>query len=85
MAIDMLYFAWVREAVGRGHERLSPPPDVTSVAALIDWLSDQGPEYRTAFADRDRLRAAVDQQFVTIDHSIAGAREIAIFPPVTGG
>jgi molybdopterin synthase sulfur carrier subunit len=85
MAIDMLYFAWVREGIGRGSERVDPPADVIDVAGLLDWLAGTSAGHAAAFADRDRLRAAVDQAFVPLDHGIAGAREIAIFPPVTGG
>ena len=85
MAIDLLYFAWVREAVGKDGERVDPPASVGSVGELLDWLAGQGDDYADAFADRARLRAAVDQAFVGLDASIAGAREIAIFPPVTGG
>ena len=85
MAIDMLYFAWVREGVGTGSEQVDPPAGVTDVSALLDWLAADSPAHAAAFADRDRLRAAVDQVFVPLDTSIAGAREIAIFPPVTGG
>jgi len=85
MAIEMLYFAWVREAIGRGGERVEPPADVDTIAALIDWLSGCSEGHARAFADRDRLRAAVDQRFVGPETIIAGAREIAIFPPVTGG
>jgi molybdopterin synthase sulfur carrier subunit len=70
MAIEMLYFAWVRERVGVAEERVDPPAEVTTVAELVDC---------------GRLRAAVDQAFVAFDTPIAGAREIAIFPPVTGG
>jgi sulfur-carrier protein len=85
MAIDMLYFAWVREAVGVGAERVDPPVEATTVAALIDWLAAQSDGHAAAFADRARLRAAVDQRFVPPDTPIQGAREVAIFPPVTGG
>ncbi len=85
MAIEMLYFAWVREAVGAGQERVEPPADVHDIATLIDWLAMRSAGHAAAFADRSRLRAAVDQLFVGLDASIAGAREIAIFPPVTGG
>ena len=85
MAFDMLYFAWVRESVGTGAERVDPPAEVTTVAALLDWLATHGAGHALAFADRARLRAAVDQRFVPLDASIAGAREVAIFPPVTGG
>ena len=81
----MLYFAWVREAIGVGEERVDPPAEATTVGALVDWLAATSNRHATAFADRSRLRAAVDQDFVAFDASIAGAREIAIFPPVTGG
>ncbi|SOB87182.1 molybdopterin synthase subunit MoaD [Sphingomonas guangdongensis] len=83
--MDLLYFAWVREAVGTGSERVDPPAGVTSVAALLDWLAARSPGHAAAFADRTRLRAAVDQVFVALDAPIADAREVAIFPPVTGG
>ena len=81
MAIDILYFAWVREGVGAGHERVDPPAGVATVGDLIGWLAER----HEVLADRSKLRAAVDQQFVAMDTPIAGAREIAIFPPVTGG
>ena len=81
----MLYFAWVREAIGVGAERVTPPDTVATVAELIDWLSTTSTGHAHAFADRGKLRAAVDQQFVPLDVAIAGAREIALFPPVTGG
>lgn len=85
MAIDMLYFAWVRELVGTGGEQVDPPASVVTVADLIDWLGAASDPHARAFADRGRLRAAIDQRFVALDTPIAGAREIAIFPPVTGG
>lgn len=85
MAVEMLYFAWVRERVGSGGETVEPPRTVTDVAALLDWLGGRSPGHAAAFADRARLRAAIDQCYVPLDASIAGAREIAIFPPVTGG
>lgn len=85
MAIELLYFAWVREKVGTGSERVDPPAEVTNVSALIDWLAGRSPGHAAAFADRDRLRAAVDQVFVALDAPLGNAREVAIFPPVTGG
>lgn len=81
----MLYFAWVRERIGRSGETVDPPEDVATVSALIDWLSAGSDVHAAAFADRTRLRAAVDRVFVALDAPIAGAREIALFPPVTGG
>jgi len=85
MAIDLLYFAWVREAIGADGERVEPPAEVATVADLLDWLATRSDAHARAFAERGRLRAAVDQAFVGLDAPIAGAREIAIFPPVTGG
>ncbi len=81
----VLYFAWVREAVGIAQEDVTPPAEVATVAGLIDWLAGSSDGHARAFADRGRLRCAVDQAFVALDAPIAGAREIAIFPPVTGG
>lgn len=85
MAIELLYFAWVREAIGRDGETVSPPAEVRTVAALVDWLAGRGGGYAQAFAETARLRCAVDQAFAPLDAPIAGAREIALFPPVTGG
>jgi len=83
--IDLLYFAWGRESIGIGHERATPPAEIADVAGLIDWLAARGGGYAAALGDKTRLRAAVDQVFVPLDASIVGAREIALFPPVTGG
>ncbi|HEX8446114.1 MAG TPA: molybdopterin converting factor subunit 1 [Sphingomonas sp.] len=85
MAVEMLYFAWVRERIGTGAERVDPPAEVTTVAELVAWLATRSAGHAAAFADRDRVRAAIDDQFVGPDAAIAGAREIALFPPVTGG
>ena len=79
----MLYFAWVREMIGIGEEEIDVR-EAGSVAELLDLLAGD-PRRAAAFADRTRLRAAVDQRFVSLDAPITGAREIAIFPPVTGG
>ena len=81
----LLYFAWVRERIGSDGEAVEPPAEVVDVAGLIAWLAARGGGYAEAFAEPARLRAAVDQAFVPLDASIAGAMEIALFPPVTGG
>ncbi len=81
----VLYFAWVRERIGTGEETVSPPAEVSTVGALVDWLAGRSEGHRAAFTDRARLRAAVDGAFVPLDAPIAGADEVAIFPPVTGG
>ncbi|MGI9422854.1 MAG: molybdopterin converting factor subunit 1 [Hyphomicrobiaceae bacterium] len=83
--VNLLYFAWVREKIGRGEETLEIPAGIETVADLIAWLRDQGSEYANAFARPETIRSAIDQQHVPADTAIAGAREIAFFPPVTGG
>ena len=85
MSLELLYFAWVREAIGCDGEQVDPPAEVTDVATLIAWLAARGGGYAEALAEPTKLRAAIDQLFVPLDAAIAGAREIAIFPPVTGG
>ncbi len=75
----------MREAIGKDGERCDPPDSVTTIADLIDWLAAEGGGYALAFADRDRLRAALDQRFVPFDTQLGGAKELALFPPVTGG
>lgn len=81
----MLYFARLREAIGLGGETVSPPAEVVTVADLVDWLAVRGGGYAEAFADRGLVRAAIGDAFADPDSPIAGAREIALFPPVTGG
>jgi molybdopterin synthase sulfur carrier subunit len=85
VAIEILYFAWVREAVGLDSEQVDPPARIDTVGAVMAWLATRSDGHARAFADPSRVRAAVDQQFAPIDSAIAGAREIAFFPPVTGG
>jgi molybdopterin synthase sulfur carrier subunit len=81
----VLYFAWLREKIGKSEEDISLPPEVETVRGLIEWLSARGPDYAAAFAAQKVVRCAVDQEFAEPDAEIAGAEEIAFFPPVTGG
>ncbi len=83
--MKIAYFAWVRERVGRSEEEIVLPPGVTTVADLIDHLSARDEGYAYAFAERDTIRAAIDQELVPHDAPLAGAREVAFFPPMTGG
>jgi molybdopterin converting factor subunit 1 len=83
--MKILYFAWLRERVGRGEEDVSPPADVVDVAGLVAWLRTRSTGHESAFAHGKLVRCAVDQEFATPDTAIAGASEIAFFPPVTGG
>ncbi len=85
MTLKILYFAWVREKVGKTEEFVDPPAAVRTVADLVAWLTQRGPEYAAAFARPGVVRAAIDQTHVQPIASIASAREIAFFPPVTGG
>ncbi len=81
--IDVVYFAWVRERIGLPRE--SVETDATTVAELIDELSKREERYALAFSDRGAIRAAVDQTLVDLDAPLKGAREVAFFPPMTGG
>ncbi len=83
--MKVLYFAWVRERVGKPEEELDPPQGIETVGELMRWLAGRGEEYAHAFADPKVVRAAIDRTHVKPDRSIAGAREIAFFPPMTGG
>ncbi len=83
--MKVLYFAWVRERVGKAEEIVEPPAGVRTVAELMQWLAARGEEYANAFASPRAIRAAIDRTHVKPDTAIAGAREIAFFPPMTGG
>ena len=85
MPVKILYFAWVREKTGKAEEVLDLPAGVGTVSELVAWLKSRGPEYAEAFARADVVRAAIDRKHVNPSASLAGAREVAFFPPVTGG
>ena len=79
------YFAWVRERIGKAEEELDPPPAIATVEQLIGWLASRGEEYAHAFENPKIIRTAIDRAHVRADTALAGAREIAFFPPMTGG
>jgi len=79
------YFAWVRERIGKAEETVEPPDHVRTVGELIGWLAARGDGYAYAFETPKVIRAAIDQTHVQPTTAIAGAREIAFFPPMTGG
>jgi molybdopterin synthase sulfur carrier subunit len=83
--VKLLYFAWVREKVGSGSEEIELPPEVDTVADVIGWLRTRGPQFDAAFARPQVIRAALDKVHVKPQTRIGSAREIAFFPPVTGG
>ena len=80
-----IYFAWVRERIGLAEEELHLPQEVKTVAELVDWLVARGEGYALAFENRQSIRAAVDKRHASAHSSIVSAREIAFFPPMTGG
>ncbi len=85
MKVTVLYFARLREAVGRDREAVELPVGVETVAALRQWLIARGAPWADAFTEIRRIRAAVDQRLVADDAPLADGAEVAFFPPVTGG
>jgi len=85
MSVKLLYFAWVRERIGKGEEVVDPPAGVSTVAELMGWLAGRGEEYAFAFENPKVIRAAINRTHVKPDAVIAGASEVAFFPPMTGG
>lgn len=81
--MDILYFAWVRERIGQPRERVET--DAATVADLVEELRAREDRYALAFADLSALRVAIDQELSDFDAPLAGAREVAFFPPMTGG
>ncbi len=81
--MNLLYFAWVRQKIGKSEEQLTPP--AKDVASLIAHLKNLGPNYTEAFADLSRIRIAVNQCHAGLDASLGPDDEVAFFPPVTGG
>ena len=85
MKLNVLYFAALRERIGRADEVVDAPKDVASVAQLRGWLAQRGEPWAAAFAETRRVRAAVDQTMVDDHHALHEGAEVAFFPPVTGG
>ena len=81
--MTVLYFAWLRERIGVAQEEVAT--NAATVAALVEELRAREPRYAAAFADMAAVRVAVDQEMRDLDAPLAGAREVAFFPPVTGG
>ena len=83
--MKLVYFAWVRERIGRTDEELTLPAEVVTTADLLGWLKKRGPEYEHALAEPRAIRVAVDRVHARPETPLAGAREVALFPPMTGG
>jgi sulfur-carrier protein len=83
--VKLRYFAWVRERVGKAEEDIEPPAGIATVGELVAWLVQRGDGYAYAFENPKVIRAAIDKNHVRAEARIAGAGEIAFFPPMTGG
>jgi sulfur-carrier protein len=83
--MKVLYFARFRQLIGRGQDEISVPPEVATVGELMNHLVENDANIAAAFADLRKVKVAVDQNYCALDASILGAKEVAFFPPVTGG
>lgn len=79
------YFAWMKRTVGVAEEDVSPPANVTTVGELVTWLRERSAGHAEALAAGAAFGAAVDKRTATMDVKLAGASEVAFFPPFTGG
>lgn len=84
-SLKLVYFAWVRERVGVPEETVTLPPGTATIADLVRWLKSRGEGYELAFENETVVRAAIDQTHAKPGTAITGAREVAFFPPMTGG
>lgn len=85
MTTRLRYFAWVRERIGTREEEVDLPPEIKTVANLLGWLKGRGDGYAEALREPKVIRVAINEEHVQHSEPIAGAREIALFPPMTGG
>ena len=79
------YFAWIKQTIGIGEEDVDPPASVTTIAELVTWLAARSPRHEAAFAQAKIFGAALDQKVVPLATPVGQAREVAFFPPFTGG
>jgi molybdopterin synthase sulfur carrier subunit len=83
--MKLLYFAWLKTRTGVGEEEVSPPPEVTTVRELLDWIRSRGGGYAEALSDLSVIKVAINQEFARPDDPVSSGDEVALFPPVTGG
>jgi molybdopterin synthase sulfur carrier subunit len=83
--MKIVYFAWLRERLDKTEEDIDLPPSVQTIGDLMQWLKTRGEEYELAFDNPKVIRAAIDKTHVRPEAKVAGASEIAFFPPMTGG
>ena len=83
--MKVLYFAWLKAKTGIGEQEVAPPPEVTTVGALLDWLKGRGPGHAEALSDLSVVKVAVNQEYARPGDPVRPGDEVALFPPVTGG
>jgi molybdopterin synthase sulfur carrier subunit len=83
--MNVLYFAWLRSKTGTAREEVTPPAEVTTVGALMEWLAGRHPGFAEAMAAPGVIRAAVNQDYAQPEDPVRPGDEVAFFPPVTGG
>ncbi len=83
--MNILYFALIREHIGKSSETIDLPDDILTVGDVIDHLETLGENYKNAFAQPDLIRASINDEYVNLDHKISKNDELALFPPMTGG
>lgn len=83
--MKILYFAWLRERIGVAEEEVSPPPGIVTLADLTAWIKGRSQKHEAAFADTKAIRGAIDQESAGPEAVLGKAREVAFFPPFTGG
>ncbi len=83
--MKILYFAWLRERLGRDSDEVAPPDSVATIADLVEWLADRDEGFALATANRKLIRAAIDDELVDHAAPLGSAKTVALFPPMTGG
>lgn len=83
--LNVVYFSWVKERIGREQDCIDCPENVETVGQILEYLQSKDAVYQDVFADLKKLRFALDQDFVGLEAPLGTAKELAIFPPVTGG
>ncbi len=83
--MKLLYFSWIRERLGKGEEMVELPKEIKTVGEFLDWLKTRGEEFEAILEIPEIVRVAVDQEHRNYDELLGDAREIALFPPMTGG
>lgn len=81
----MIYFSWIRENIGKNEENIEVPENIKTIKELIEWLKTKGEEYKQTFENAENIKVAIDQEHVKHETTIKNAKEIALFPPMSGG